>query len=312
MKNENYTIALLIDTDNVSSKYINALMKELFVLGKVTYRRMYGDFTQNASEGWKNVVNKYAITPVQQYTYTVGKNATDSRMVIDAMDILYSGSVDAFCIMSSDSDFTGIAKRLKESNKFVIGAGERKTPNSFVNCCDRFFILEEISGKTLKKLNNNNKPNTQIKKKPNNPIITNNVVNKEKEIKEEIKVNKEEIKEVREIKVNKEEIKEEVKEVKEEIKDIKEIKDNKEKDISISIEEDENVISKEEIEDFAMKILEDYNKPIELALLIQKIYQAYPQFNFKNFGYKKAIDFFDEEKFVFTKGKTTEKFITLK
>lgn len=275
MKNENYTIALLIDTDNVSAKYINALMQELFILGKVTYRRMYGDFTQSSNDGWKRVVNKYAITPVQQYTYTVGKNATDSRMVIDAMDILYSDNVDAFCIMSSDSDFTGIAKRLKESNKFVIGAGERKTPNSFVNCCDRFFILEDICNKAGKKnisqsqgTSNNN---AAINKKVNKPTTTSAAAPaKESQI----------------------------------------CKDKEQ--LTASSEEEENTVTRENIEEFAIKIMEDATKPVELALVIQKIYQAYPQFNFKNFGYKKAIDFFDKNKFTFTKGKTTERFITLK
>ena len=145
MENNNYTIALLIDTENVSSKYLEALKEELNVLGKVTYLRMYGDFTLSSSKNWKTLANDYAITPVQQYRYTKGKNASDSRLIIDAMDILYSENVDAFCIMSSDSDYTGLVKRLKESNIFVIGAGEKKTAPSFVKACDRFFYLDELS-----------------------------------------------------------------------------------------------------------------------------------------------------------------------
>ena len=145
MEEKNYTIALLIDTDNVSAKYLNGLMKELIALGKVTYKRMYGDFTSAPKSGWRELVNQFSIMPVQQYSYTTGKNVTDSKMIIDAMDILYTGNVDAFCLMSSDSDFTGLAKRLKESNMFVIGAGESKTPGSFINACDRFFKLDKLT-----------------------------------------------------------------------------------------------------------------------------------------------------------------------
>ena len=132
MTNGNLTIALLIDSENVSAKYMSALDKELILFGKVTYKRMYGDFTGEESKAWKTIVNDYSITPVQQFSYTKGKNATDSKMIIDAMDILYSGNINGVCLMSSDSDFTGLAKRLKESNIFVIGAGEKKTPCSFV------------------------------------------------------------------------------------------------------------------------------------------------------------------------------------
>ena len=164
MENENFTIALLIDTENVSAKYMGKLEKELILLGRVSYRRMYGDFTKKVAAGWRDIVNDFSLTPVQQYSYTTGKNVTDSKMIIDAMDILYSGNVNAMCLMSSDSDFTGLAKRLKESNIYVIGAGEKKTPESFVHACDRFFILdegEEQPAKSAKK-----KPAAKSRKKP--------------------------------------------------------------------------------------------------------------------------------------------------
>ena len=103
---------------------------------------MYGDFTSRYESAWVKLINIHSITPVQEFSYTKQKNVTDSRLIIDAMDILYSGNVDAFCIMSSDSDFTGLVKRLKESNMYVIGAGETKTPQAFVNACDRFFTLK--------------------------------------------------------------------------------------------------------------------------------------------------------------------------
>ncbi len=140
---ENLTIALLIDADNVSSKYMSKVERELIALGNVTYKRIYGDFTEENSRGWKTLVHDYALQPIQQYSYVKGKNATDSRLIIDAMDILYSDTVNAVCIMSSDSDYTTLAKRLKESNIYVIGAGEEKTLQCFVKACDRFIILNE-------------------------------------------------------------------------------------------------------------------------------------------------------------------------
>ncbi len=142
MENNNLRIALLIDTENVSSNYFAELYEKLITFGKVTYKRMYGDFTSRYETGWIKLINVHSITPVQEFSYTKQKNVTDSRLIIDAMDILYSGNVDAFCIMSSDSDFTGLVKRLKESNMYVIGAGESKTPQAFVNACDRFFALK--------------------------------------------------------------------------------------------------------------------------------------------------------------------------
>ena len=138
----NLKIALLIDTENVSASYFAELYEKLITFGKVTYKRMYGDFTSRYESAWVKLINIHSITPVQEFSYTKQKNVTDSRLIIDAMDILYSGNVDAFCIMSSDSDFTGLVKRLKESNMYVIGAGETKTPQAFVNACDRFFTLK--------------------------------------------------------------------------------------------------------------------------------------------------------------------------
>lgn len=138
----NLKIALLIDTENVSASYFAELYEKLITFGKVTYKRMYGDFTSRYESAWVKLINVHSITPVQEFSYTKQKNVTDSRLIIDAMDILYSGNVDAFCIMSSDSDFTGLVKRLKESNMYVIGAGETKTPQAFVNACDRFFTLK--------------------------------------------------------------------------------------------------------------------------------------------------------------------------
>ena len=147
--NNDKRFAVLIDADNVSDRYIRHIFDELANEGIVTYRRIYGDWTKPALGSWKNVLLNYSITPIQQYSYTTGKNATDSAMIIDAMDILYSHSVEGFCLVSSDSDFTKLASRLKESGMTVIGMGERKTPPPFVNACNKFKYLESISGDAL-------------------------------------------------------------------------------------------------------------------------------------------------------------------
>jgi uncharacterized LabA/DUF88 family protein len=137
--------AVLIDADNVSDKYIKLIMDEILNDGIITYKRIYGDWTKPALSSWKNILLDYSITPMQQYSYTVGKNSTDSALIIDAMDILYSGQVDGFCIVSSDSDFTKLAARLRESGMYVIGMGEKKTPKPFLAACSRFKYLEILS-----------------------------------------------------------------------------------------------------------------------------------------------------------------------
>jgi hypothetical protein len=121
------------------------MMEEIAKYGTPTFKRIYGDWTKPTVAGWKTVLLENAITPIQQYSYTVGKNATDSAMIIDAMDILYSGRVDGFCIVSSDSDFTRLATRLREAGMKVIGIGEKKTPNPFITACDKFIYIEIIA-----------------------------------------------------------------------------------------------------------------------------------------------------------------------
>ena len=136
--------ALLIDADNVSAKYIKPILTELSKYGNITYKRIYGDWTSTQHSSWKDELLKNSITPIQQFSYTQGKNATDSAMIIDAMDILYTKDVDGFCIVSSDSDFTRLVSRLRESGKTVIGMGENKTPEPFRRACDKFTILENL------------------------------------------------------------------------------------------------------------------------------------------------------------------------
>lgn len=137
--------AVLIDADNVAAKYIKYILDEMSNYGIVTYKRVYGDWTRPNLVSWKTMALDNAITPVQQYSYTFGKNATDSAMIIDAMDILYSNNVDGFCIVSSDSDFTRLAIRLRESGKHVIGMGEQKTPKPFSAACNAFKYLEILA-----------------------------------------------------------------------------------------------------------------------------------------------------------------------
>lgn len=136
--------AVLIDADNVSAKYIKYILDEISNYGVATYKRIYGDWTKPNTASWKDVLLENSVTPVQQYGYTVGKNATDSAMIIDAMDILYSGNVDGFCIVSSDSDFTKLASRLRESGMLIVGMGERKTPKPFIAACNQFKYLDVL------------------------------------------------------------------------------------------------------------------------------------------------------------------------
>lgn len=138
--------ALLIDADNVSSKYIKPILDELSKYGTITYKRIYGDWTSTLHAKWKDALLDNSITPIQQFSYTVGKNATDSAMIIDAMDILYTNSIEGFCLVSSDSDFTRLASRIRESGLTVIGMGEKKTPTPFRKACDIFTTLELLIG----------------------------------------------------------------------------------------------------------------------------------------------------------------------
>ncbi|MCR5499777.1 MAG: NYN domain-containing protein, partial [Acetatifactor sp.] len=139
---EDRKLALLIDADNISPIYVNIMLNEAKNYGTVSVRRIYGDWTSSGKNSWKSVMLDASLTPIQQYSYTYGKNASDSAMIIDAMDILYADHVDGFILASSDSDFTRLAMRLREAGKFVIGMGESKTPAPFVKSCDEFKVLD--------------------------------------------------------------------------------------------------------------------------------------------------------------------------
>lgn len=141
-------MAVLIDADNVPYSSIKEMLEEVARNGTPTIKRIYADWTKPNANGWKAVLLENAITPIQQYSYTSGKNSSDSALIIDAMDILYSQQVDAFCIVSSDSDFTRLATRLRESGKKVMGIGEKKTPQPFITACDKFVYIEILKQKT--------------------------------------------------------------------------------------------------------------------------------------------------------------------
>ena len=173
---EDKRFAVLIDADNVSAKYIKYIMDEIANYGIATYKRIYGDWTKPNAASWKEILLENSITPVQQYGYTVGKNATDSAMIIDAMDILYSGNVDGYCIVSSDSDFTKLASRLRESGMIVVGMGEKKTPKPFIAACNQFKyldVLAESEKKTESIQNNSNQSENTISNGKGNTSIDN-------------------------------------------------------------------------------------------------------------------------------------------
>ena len=143
----NLRLAVLIDADNVPRDSLKPAMEEIAIYGTPTIKRIYGDWTSPNIGGWKQSLLENAVTPIQQYGYTTGKNSTDSAMIIDAMDILYAGQCDGFVLVSSDSDFTRLAIRLREAGKYVIGMGEKKTPNAFIVACDKFIYIEVLRGK---------------------------------------------------------------------------------------------------------------------------------------------------------------------
>ncbi len=153
----NINLAVLIDGDNIPSTFVKEMIEEITKYGNPTIKRIYGDWTKPNLSKWKNILLENAITPIQQYGYTSGKNATDSAMIIDAMDILYSEKVSGFCIVSSDSDFTRLATRLREAGMQVIGIGEKKTPNPFIVACDKFIYIEILKTKTKEKASGDEK-----------------------------------------------------------------------------------------------------------------------------------------------------------
>ncbi len=141
-------LAILIDAENIASKYIEVILSEANNLGNIIYKRIYGNWTNPQMNSWKDVILDHSIQPIQQYSNASGKNSSDSSLIIDAMDLLYLNRLDGFCIVSSDSDFTRLAARLRESEKFVLGMGEQKTPRSFISACNKFSYLDLLYSAT--------------------------------------------------------------------------------------------------------------------------------------------------------------------
>ena len=170
MDENRFHIAVLIDGDNAQAKLLKEVLAEVSKYGKATIRRIYGDWTTPQMNSWKETINNYSFSPIQKFSYTTGKNSTDSSMIIDAMDILHSKSVEGFCIVSSDSDYTGLAKRIREEGMFVMGIGRRITPKAFVKSCEIFTYAENLSsgnGDSIKKSKSNdegNDPDHEIEK----------------------------------------------------------------------------------------------------------------------------------------------------
>jgi len=165
-------LAVLIDADNVPYANVKEMFEEIAKYGTPTFKRIYADWTMPTVSGWKNVLLENAITPIQQYSYTKGKNSSDSALIIDAMDILYTGNVDGFCIVSSDSDFTRLATRLREAGMKVIGIGEKKTLNPFITACDKFIYIEILKPKAESPVENGTKKVSKNAKTPENEPLS--------------------------------------------------------------------------------------------------------------------------------------------
>lgn len=173
-------IALLVDGDNAQPKLLRLSLEEASKYGKVTVRRIYGDWTTPKMNGWKDLLNELAFSPIQKFSYTTGKNSTDSALIIDAMDILHDGIVDGFCIVSSDSDYTGLAKRIREEGIFVMGIGVKKTPVAFVKSCEIFTYCENID-KSINEIiikTKDKRPEKNIHQKDDKPSVNTGIINK--------------------------------------------------------------------------------------------------------------------------------------
>ena len=293
---EDKRYAVLIDADNISSKYIGSILDEMTKYGVVTYKRIYGDWTSTQAGKWKKELMENSITPIQQFRNTVGKNATDSTLIIDAMDILYTESVDGFCIVSSDGDFTRLASRLRESGMDVIGMGENKTPRSFRAACSVFTDLELLLDQSDEETGKNLLKNKKKKKADN--VLDQSVV--ENAIIEIITENDNKGREtgLGEIgsRLQKKYSDFDVRNYGysslstfiEEIRGFTLKKTNS--TVTVALKEDKDMKKRlmQYVEDEVRKEGPD---GIELGLLGQRLYAEYPQFNAKEFGYSTFAKF---------------------
>ncbi|MCH5251466.1 MAG: NYN domain-containing protein [Lachnospiraceae bacterium] len=272
--------AVLIDSDNISARYIDCILDEMTRHGVATYRRIYGDFTTNQMHRWKSELAERSITPIQQFQNTTGKNATDSALIIDAMDILYTGNVEGFCIVSSDGDFTRLASRLRESGMEVIGMGEGKTPKSFKAACSVFTNIELlIEGDNEKSSERQEKKNVVTKKKISDAIVeiitTNENNGRDTGLGE---IGSALVKKYSDFDVRNygySSLSRFIEEI-----DNFELRRNK-TSISVVLKSDAR-----EIEDFAIEVVKKSGVTgIDIGQLAQKIYDRYPNFKVKKLGY---------------------------
>lgn len=286
MENKDLRLAVLIDAENISTKYMKCIFDEISNYGITTYKRAYGDWTSSRLGGWKEIFLKYAITPVQQYSYTQGKNASDSAMIIDAMDILYSGKVDGFCILSSDSDFTRLAGRLREAGMLVIGMGEKKTVEAFRTACNVFKYLEVLMADGEEDSDDDTLSRQDIEESVRKIIIDNNAMERDTTVGEigSKLSNRHADFDVRNYGYSK------LSKFLESLKGINISFDGS----SIVATLASGEISRESIEQLVREILTKKKGKMPLPTLKQAIEKKHPDFNIRDYGYSKFARFIND------------------
>lgn len=286
MDNKELKLAVLIDSENISTKYMKCIFDEISNYGITTYKRAYGDWTSSRLAGWKEIFLKYAITPVQQYSYTQGKNSTDSAMIIDAMDILYSGKVDGFCILSSDSDFTRLAGRLREAGMLVIGMGEKKTVEAFRTACSMFKYLEVLMADGEEDEDEDVLSRQEIEESVRKIITDNNAMDRETSVGEigSKLSNRHADFDVRNYGYSK------LSKFLESLKGIKIEFDGS--SVMASLEEGE--LSRDTVLELIYVILDRKKGKMPLPSLKQAIEKKYPDFNIRDYGYSKFARFVND------------------
>ena len=288
MDNKDLRLAVLIDSENISTKYMKCIFDEISNYGITTYKRAYGDWTSSRLGGWKEIFLKYAITPIQQYSYTQGKNSMDSAMIIDAMDILYSGKVDGFCILSSDSDFTRLAGRLREAGMLVIGMGEKKTVEAFRTACSVFKYLEVLMADGEEDEDDEGLSRQDIEESVRKIITDNNAMDRDTTVGEigSKLSNRHADFDVRNYGYSK------LSKFLESLKGIDISYDG----ASVVATLSEAGLSKDSIEGIVGEILKKKGGKMPLPTLKQSIEKKYPDFNIRDYGYSKFARFINDMK----------------
>lgn len=322
--------AVLIDADNISAKYIKNIFDEISNYGIATYKRIYADWTKPNVVQWKDLLLENSIIPVQQYSYTTGKNSTDSALIIDAMDMLYSNNVDGFCIVSSDSDFTRLAMRLRESGMMVIGMGEEKTPNPFIKSCHQFKFLDIIAdddslSKDKKELDNTSSTknivlasasNTEDKSMTSIQIITNEILNIISDLQDNDnginigEVGRRIVKRYPDFDVRNYGYSKLSRFLNDinclEIKNSNVILKN-----DISDKKDRSLMISKNIKSDIIEIIQSNNNKAQMSFVHQKVLDKYPNY-IKKYGYNKAINFYKSLDFISIKKANNSFFLATK